>query len=134
MSPRIALAWLTGLAAYMLAMVMSSYDGVLSLIFQPMVGAIVSGIGVLLTAIPTSLVRRMQLKQGSMSVAIIATAVGFGLICLSNSDRFVRYERDTLTHEPYRVLHLGLLLPGFLFAIAGPLLLPGNETPAEASQ
>jgi hypothetical protein len=42
---RFLIAFSTGLAVYMLAMVMTVYDGLMSMIFQPIVGAICSLLG-----------------------------------------------------------------------------------------
>lgn len=39
---RVPLAFVTGLSLYMIAMVLSVYDGVLSLIFQPIIGSILT--------------------------------------------------------------------------------------------
>jgi len=45
------LAWSTGLFFYMIAMMMTVYDGVLSMIFQPIMGGIMTGIAMILIAL-----------------------------------------------------------------------------------
>lgn len=49
--PQIVAALIIGVCYYMLAVAMTTYDGLLSLIFQPIIGAIVSGIAIVLLLI-----------------------------------------------------------------------------------
>lgn len=128
MRARILIAWLVGVTAYMFAMIISVYDGILSLLFQPIFGGVISGVTVLFSLASASLMRRViGFKNGSWLVALLAMMVGFGLIWLSNSDRFAHDEYDRFAHQSYRVLYLGLAIPGLFLTILGPLLSPVGQ-------
>ena len=59
---RIILAWITGVSIYMLAMVLTVYDGILSLLFQPLVAAVFS-LAFLIVVMFTSLLLKIPLFQ-----------------------------------------------------------------------
>ncbi|MBX3747054.1 MAG: hypothetical protein KF833_17235 [Verrucomicrobiae bacterium] len=78
---RLLIAFFAGLAVYMLAMVMTVYDGLMSMIFQPIVGAICSLLGLVavgLVGLPLywGPLKRWWWTRGSwLSVAILAASV-----------------------------------------------------------
>jgi hypothetical protein len=62
--PQIILALVVGVCYYMLAVAMTVYDGILSMIFQPIMGAIFSGIAILLLLIlglPIRFIKRINM-------------------------------------------------------------------------
>ncbi len=61
--PQVIAAMIIGMLYYMLAVAMTVYDGILSMIFQPIMGAVFSGIAIillLLLGLPIRIVRRVN--------------------------------------------------------------------------
>ncbi len=63
MAARIFIAWLVGIVAYMFAMVISVYDGIMSVILQPLVGAVTSGVVVACAAPITAMLLRLSVVR-----------------------------------------------------------------------
>jgi hypothetical protein len=62
--PQIILALVVGVCYYMLAVAMTVYDGIPSMIFQPIMGAIFTGIAILLLLIlglPIRFIKRINM-------------------------------------------------------------------------
>jgi hypothetical protein len=80
---RLPLAFLTGLAIYMVAMLMTVYDGILSLLFQPIMGSILTVIAMLVLCVIGSplLVGRLWKKWRELWWISVAIA-GAGFVCL----------------------------------------------------
>ena len=62
--PQIIAAMIIGVCYYMLAVAMTVYDGILSMIFQPVMGAIFSGIAIvllLIVGLPIRLIKKVNM-------------------------------------------------------------------------
>ena len=127
MAARIFIAWLVGIVVYMFAMVISVYDGIMSVILQPLVGAVTSGVVVACAAPITAMLLRLSVVRRlsrTFLPAVIFVVLGFALVGISSSDGFAQSYADPATGESFKQLHFGLGSTGLICAILGPLLLP----------
>jgi hypothetical protein len=127
---RFLIAFFAGLAIYMLAMVMTVYDGLMSVILQPIVGAICSLIGMLvvgLLGLPLywSSLKRWWWSRGAwLSVVILAASiVALGMSWHPSLRVMVRHpELATEIESFHPALAIGGWL-GLLFGLAHTPLL-----------
>jgi hypothetical protein len=127
---RLLIAFFAGLAVYMLAMVMTVYDGLMSMIFQPFAGAICSLLGIVavgLLGLPLywGPLRSWWWTRGAwLSVVILAASiVALGLSWHPSLRIMVRHpELDTDIASFHPALAIGGWL-GLLFGIAHTPLL-----------
>src|SRR5689334_14149798 len=83
---RIPLAMLAGVIAYIIAMMLTTYDGVLSMIFQPIMGVLLTGIavaGVLIIGSPLLATRVWLIWRRFWVVPVIVAIAGVGAMILS---------------------------------------------------
>jgi hypothetical protein len=130
---RFLLAWVAGIGIYMLAMAMTVYDGILSLIFQPFAAAVVSFLFlviIMLTSLLLLIPPVRRLWHEHVVVALSVLAVGIVLVTCSfvcievmvnsageqNVERFGRLGATTVV--------LGTLLVMFALANWPPQLFP----------
>ena len=85
--PQIIAALLIGVCYYMLAVAMTVYDGLISMIFQPIMGAIFTGIAILLLlliGLPIRLWKQLNVWWRShWWIPFVIGTVAFIMICLS---------------------------------------------------
>jgi hypothetical protein len=85
--PQIIAAMIIGVCYYMLAVAMTVYDGILSMILQPIMGAIFSGIAIILLLIlglPIRLVKKINIWwKAHWWLAFVIGSAAFGMMVLS---------------------------------------------------
>src|SRR5262245_53255238 len=121
---RIGVAWVTGWAISMVAMALWSYDGALSLIFQPFCAAIVSTIFVGATLIAGLVLRvpavgRLWHSQREWSVALAAACLI--VMCFGSAVGLTDVYVDPETGRRFEALHSVAALATYfllLFTIA----------------
>jgi hypothetical protein len=85
--PQIMLALVIGVCYYMLAVAMTVYDGLLSMIFQPIMGAIFSGIAIsllLIVGLPIRLSKKINnWWRKHWWISFVIGTVAFIMMCVS---------------------------------------------------
>lgn len=119
--PQIAAAFIVGWCYYMLAMVMTVYDGVLSLIFQPIMGGILTAIAVLLMlALGLPIRLHSKLNRFWRSVwwlPIVLGTAAFIMMWLSCQPSFTTREYDPDFERDILVFHTVLAPAGWLLTL-----------------
>ena len=119
---RLAMAWGAGFAAYMVAMAMTTYDGVLSLVFQPIVGAIITtaGVGlVVLPGIPLLFRRPWSLWSRLWWVSLCLVLAGVGAMLLSWHPQLRVEVFNPDLHQRVESFHPVLLTSGWFLTLFG---------------
>lgn len=117
--PQIIAAMIVGVCYYMLAVVMTDYDGILSIIFQPIMGAILSAIAILfllIIGLPIRLIKRMNIWwKAHWWLPFVIGTLAFAMMVLS----WIPYFRIKVMHP-----ELGVMVDTFhpVLAIVGWLL------------
>jgi hypothetical protein len=130
---QLAVAFMVAWFYYMIAMMMTTYDGVLSMIFQPIIGAIFAAVGVavcFLLGLPIRFIRSMcERWRGVWWLPLFFGAVGFVLMVMSWMLRVTVHDpatgMDVQTFQPamaltgwllsvFAALHFWFPLPRFL--------------------
>ena len=122
---RYFIAWFAGTLAYFLAMGFTVYDGILSLIFQPITGAFYSA-AFLLVAVLLGLPLRLTTVRSVWHGGIIGVLVAGGLAVLGIASIFyslspghLTAQADPTSGEMFRTGDLFFGLGGFLSLIFG---------------
>jgi len=127
MTRTLVIAWVVGIVVYMTAVVLSGYDGLLSLLYQPLIGAVISAIVVAMWTPVRMAVDIANFLPGSgarWTGVVFLAVLGIILLRLSAGDGFATLERDTDTGEAYRSLHFGLAYAGLSASVLAALLIP----------
>jgi len=83
MAIRLPLAFILGLVIYMIAMVMTTYDGITSLILQPIMGSILTGVAlVALVVVGSPLLIGAVWKQWRRAGWFVLSVTVVGVACL----------------------------------------------------
>jgi len=88
MGIRALAAFITGWLLYMIGMILTTYDGLLSLIFQPLIGAVVSGIVVVVALLAGLLLRVSPFRRwwhGRRLWAMIIAGLSLFVLCFGYS-------------------------------------------------
>jgi hypothetical protein len=116
-----AVAWLY----YMLAMMMTTYDGILSMILQPIMGAIFAGIAVvlcLLLGLPIRLISAVRQLWGRFWwLPLFLGAVGFGLMVTSWLPPFRQTVHDYTTGREIETFQPTMVVSGYLLSVFAAL-------------
>jgi hypothetical protein len=96
------MAFLLGMVLYMVAMMMTTYDGVLSIIFQPLMGALLTGLSLVMLCILGSPLLLRQVWVGWRHlwwIPILLVFAGIGAVVVSwhPSFRIRVFNPDTKT-------------------------------------
>ena len=118
---QILAALLVGGCYYMLAVIMTVYDGLLSLIFQPIVGAILTGIVIavlLLVGLPIRLVKSInEWWRAHWWIGFIIGSVAFLMMLLSWIPRFQVKVYDPELQMEVSSFHPVLAIGGWVLTI-----------------
>jgi hypothetical protein len=117
-------AFIVGWIIYMIAMILTVYDGILSMIFQPFMAIICSGIVVTMTVLvglvlKLPLLSRLWTATPALAIAMIAGSLF--LLCFGSQLGIVETYTDPETHHSFQGLHSVVALSAYfaiLFAIA----------------
>jgi hypothetical protein len=83
MAIRLPLAFILGLAIYMIAMVMTTYDGIASLILQPIMGSILTGLALIaLLVVGSPLLIGAVWKRWRRAGWLVLGVTMIGIACL----------------------------------------------------
>jgi hypothetical protein len=118
------LAWITGAVVYFFAVIITVYDGLLSLIFQPFCAAFISALCVAACAVvglPLLSLRRYRAFRlwGALAAGVLALLGVCLLLYSASAGQRIAYA-DPVTEEQFDQLG-GTALPGYLallFALA----------------
>ena len=124
---RFPLAFLLGLLIYMIAMAMTVYDGVLSMLFQPIMGSILTTLALLVLCIVGSplLLPRIwrRWRRAGWAVLLITFLGVVSFVASWNSALRVRVI-DPETNATVESFHPVLSVSGWLLAMFGLLFCP----------
>ena len=122
---QLAVAFLVAWFYYMIAMAMTVYDGALSMIFQPIMGALFAGAAVLLCLVlglPIRLVAKLRRSwQRLWWLPFFLGAVGFVLMVLSWQPLFRQTVHDYDTGTNVRTFRPALAPGGWLLSVFAAL-------------
>ena len=122
---QLAVAFLVAWFYYMVAMAMTVYDGALSLIFQPIMGALFAGLVVLLClacGLPIRFVARWrQFWQRLWWLPFFLGSVGFMLMVLSWQPPFRQTVHDYATNIDIQTFQPAMVLSGWLLSVFAAL-------------
>ena len=122
---QLAVAFLVAWFYYMIAMAMTVYDGALSMIFQPIVGALFAGAAVLfclVLGLPIRLVAKLRRSwQRLWWLPFFLGAVGFVLMVLSWQPPFRQTVFDYDTGMNVQTFQPTLALSGWLLSVFAAL-------------
>ena len=122
---QLAVAFLVAWFYYMVAMVMTVYDGPLSLIFQPIMGALFAGAAVLLCLVlglPIRLIAKLRRPwQRLWWLPFFLGAVGLVLMVLSWQPPFQQIIHDYDTGMDVQTFQPALALSGWLLSVFAAL-------------
>ncbi len=114
-----AVAWFY----YMIAMMMTTYDGVLSMIFQPIMGAIFAAVAVavcFILGLPIRLIRSLRERWRSVWwLPLFTGAVGFVLMVMSWMLRVTVH--DPATDMDVQTFQPAMALAGWLLSVFAAL-------------
>ena len=116
---RLPLAFIAGLTIYMIAMAMTVYDGLLSLIFQPIVGSILTAIalaGVIVLGAPLLLESVWQRWRRVWWISVVLFAFGIASFLASWHPSLRGEERDPETGEMTETFQPAMAIGGW-FAV-----------------
>lgn len=96
---RLFLAWIAGWIVYMIAMMMTTYDGFPSMVLQPVMGAILTSIGILIVLIAGSplifpTIWKWWTKMWWLSIMIVALSIIAMLLSWLPGNRIIVYNPD----------------------------------------
>lgn len=122
--PRIVAAWATAWAVYLLAAVLWAGDGLLSLVFQPLVAVVVSTVAVV-AVLALGLVLRIpplgRLWHSGRRWAVALATASLAVMALGSTIGLTGSYEDPETGQAFTALHPAVGLAGYvllLFAIA----------------
>jgi hypothetical protein len=122
---QLAIAFAVAWFYYMVAMVMTVYDGPLSLIFQPIMGALFAGFAVALCfvlGLPIRLVAKWrQAWQRVWWLPFVLGTVGFALMVLSWQPPFPQTVHDYTTEMDIQTFRPAMVLSGWLLSVFAAL-------------
>jgi len=122
---QLAVAFVVAWFYYMVAMMMTTYDGFASLILQPIMGAIFAGLAVLLClllGLPIRLVRTLrQLWRKLWWLPLFLGAVGLVLMIMSWLPPFRQTVHDFATDTQIQTFHPAMALIGWLLSVFAAL-------------
>lgn len=124
---RLPLAFLLGLGIYMIAMMMTTYDGCLSIVFQPVMGTLVTGVSLVALCVlgsPLLLRQAWERWRHLWWISILLTVAGIASFIVSwhPSLREKLLNPDTQTWVDS--FHPALGLGGWLAAMFGVAFCP----------
>lgn len=119
--PQIFVALVVGIGCYLLAVAMTVYDGILSMIFQPIMGAIFTGaaiIGLLILGLPIRLVKRINIWwKAHWWISLLLGCVALAMMCASWIPRMRVKVLNPETQIQIDSFHPALALGGWLLAL-----------------
>ncbi len=126
---RFGVAWAIAVAVYLVAAVLTVFDGMLSFIFQPIMGIIIGGLSVAACTVAGLLLRLPFLRKPwrfMMILPAVFVAVGVGLLLFSAMPSQMVQHTQVIDSgpEPYEESYVSLgdtAIPGYfalLFALA----------------
>lgn len=122
---QLAVAFLVGWFYYMVAMAMTVYDGFPSIIFQPIIGALCTGVAVLLcflVGLPIRLViRPRRFWRHIWWLPFALGTLGFVLMVLSWQPPFRQTVHNDVSDPDMRMFQPALSLAGWLLSIFAAL-------------
>jgi len=122
---QLAVAFVVAWLYYMLAMVMTTYDGILSMILQPIMGAIFAGVAVvlcLLLGLPIRLITSLrQLWRRFWWLPLFLGAVGFILMVTSWLPPFRQTVHDYATGREIETFQPAMVVSGYLLSVFAAL-------------
>jgi hypothetical protein len=124
---RLPLAFLLGLVIYMIAMMMTTYDGVLSMILQPLMGALLTGLFLVALCILGSplLFRQVWEKWRHLPwIPIALTLAGIASFIVSWHPLLREKVLNPDTHAWVESFHPALGIGGWLAAMFGVAFCP----------
>ena len=138
---QLAVAFLVAWSYYTLAMAVTVYDGLPSLIFQPIMGALCAGVAVLLCfllGLPIRLVARLRrFWQHICWLPFFLGTLGFVLMVVSWQPPFRQTVHDYASDMVIQTFQPGLALAGWLLSIFAALYfwfpLPKLPRPAHSA-
>jgi uncharacterized membrane protein len=117
---RLLVAWGVGGAIYLIAVALWSYDGILSLVFQPLCAAVVSAMAVGLVLIP-GLVLRVpplgRLWNAQRTCALVLVVGCLAVMGLGSSIGLTGSFEDPQTHRSFVALHPVAALLSYLLLL-----------------
>ena len=122
---QLAIAFTAGWFYYMVAMVLTVYDGGMSLIFQPVVGALFSAAAVLLCLIvglPIRFASRVHAYwRRAWWLPFVLGVIGFALMAVSWLPRFRQTVYDPVVEREVQTFQPSLVLSGYLLSVFAAL-------------
>jgi len=122
---QLAVAFVVAWFYYMIAMMMTTYDGVLSMIFQPIMGAIFAGIAVTLCFIlglPIRFIRSLREAWRRLWwLPLFFGAVGFALMVISWLPPFRQTVHDYTMDRQVETFQPAMALSGWLLSVFAAL-------------
>lgn len=122
-----------GVLGYMWALCLSGlYDGILSLVFQPLIAVVVSSVAVFLIVAPTGLLLRLlpftRRTNRNGVLVVLAFVTGAALMVLSAAPGFAVVVQGL--EVPEVQLHPSLALAGWALLMASPFFMTaGRQSP-----
>jgi type IV secretory pathway VirB2 component (pilin) len=120
------LAWVVGLFFYMIAMMMTTYDGFISMICQPIMGSIMTSIALLLCIIigsPLLFNRLWKFWEKIWWVSIVIIFISFLSLCLSWYP-FKETVIDPINKTPVETFNVPMSLSGWMGMMFGIFYCP----------
>ena len=119
--PQILTALIVGICYYMLAVVMTVYDGPLSMIFQPIVGVILTGIAIfllLILGLPIRLSKTVNLWwRKHWWISFVIGTAAFTMMCLSWHSKFRIKVMDPEVNQLVDSFHPALAIGGWMLTL-----------------
>ncbi len=124
---RLPLAFLLGLVIYMISMMMTTYDGCLSLLLQPLMGALVTGLSLIVVCIlgsPLLFPRVWERWRHVWGIPILLTVAGIGSFIASWHPSLREKVLNPDTHMWVDSFQPALAIGGWLAAMFGVAFCP----------
>lgn len=119
--PQIVAALIVGVCYYMLAVAMTVYDGILSMIFQPIMGAILTCtaiIGLLIIGLPVRLMKKTNnWWRAHWWISFVLGGIAFAMMCASWLPQIRVKVFDPETQMQVESFHPTLAIGGWLLTL-----------------